>query len=570
MKRIALFLMAAVAVIACKPDETVVPEIKVTSTETTLPVAGTEDMSFKVTFNANVDWTAAFKTPVEWCGITPQSGAAGDASITVIAEPNATKENRTVTLVITAGAAVKEVELTQLQTNAFELVETSATVGAAAGTYALKVKTNVPYTVTVNEAATWLTVVEAKAYEEKTTTLSYAAFEALDETRSATVTVSAEGLDALTFTLVQEGPKSRVWGIDMRTVMNRVGTFSKDYTLWDGTVENQTYSTMVSLALYDGNLIVCAGDGSKPIILDKMTGEKKGELETGDIVPSTITNDDAGNLVFSSRVYNWWVSNIDFAVWYMTPGASAPVKLVSCADQGYGNGPSYIGAGLSARGDVTKNGVVASPWEGAGGYGENMVLAWEIKDGTVGTFVKQTITGFDGMIGNYGEPGWWSAAPNNYPAYALAGTELADGAAMIVYPENVIHIIDQSCACTPATDMLPDAEVAGNFNPGALDIRNIGGKNYIAVGLSPWWPEYGTTPVVIVADVDSMNIIGKPSTGSYAPTGEYSEGGAPYYETTAGTNISSDLAIEGVEGGIIVYHVNNACSGIEALKIFLE
>ena len=561
MKKIALMMLVAIAAIACNPEEQIVPEIKVTTTEFTLPQEGTEDMSYKVQFNANVDWTAALKETPEWCTVTPASGVAGDAAVTVIALPNETK----VTLVLTAGTAVKEVALTQLQVNAFELVSTSATVGHEASTYELQVMTNVPYTVTTD--ADWITIGETKAYEQKSTTLNIASYEELDATRKATVTVAADGLAALAFTLTQSGPKSIVWGIDMRTVMNRVGTFSKDYTLWDGSVENQTYGTLVSLALYDGNLVVCAGDGSKPVILDKNTGEKKGELNTGDVIPSAITSDDAGNLVFCTRVYNWWISNIDFAVWYMTPGSSTPVKLVSCLEQGYQSGPSYIGARLSARGDVTKNGVVASPWEGAGGYGENMVLAWDIKEGVAGTYLKQVITGFDGMLSNYGAPGYWSAAPNNYPGYALAGTEFAHGAAMIVYPENILHKVAGDGGCTPVSEMLPDSVYGGNYNPSAVDIRNIGGKNYVAVGLTPWWPEYGSTPVVLVADVETMAVVGQPSTGSYAPTGEYSEEGAPYYEVAV--NTSACLIMEAVEGGIMVYHVNNACSGVEALMVYL-
>ena len=106
-------MMVAIAAIACKKEDPIVPEIKVTTTEFTLPLAGTEDMSYKVQFNANVDWTAALKETTEWCTITPASGVAGDASVTVIALENPTEEQRTVTLVLTAGTAVKELVLTQ-------------------------------------------------------------------------------------------------------------------------------------------------------------------------------------------------------------------------------------------------------------------------------------------------------------------------------------------------------------------------------------------------------------------------------------------------------------------------
>ena len=528
MKRIALFLMAAVAVIACKPDETVVPEIKVTSTETTLPVAGTEDMSFKVTFNANVDWTAAFKTPVEWCGITPQSGAAGDASITVIAEPNATKENRTVTLVITAGAAVKEVELTQLQTNAFELVETSATVGAAAGTYALKVKTNVPYTVTVEEAATWLTVVEAKAYEEKTTTLSYAAFEALDEARSATVTVSAEGLDALTFTLVQEGPKSEVWTIDMSTVMNYVATCTSS----DGIPD---IANNVSIALYDGNLVVCAGDGSAPVVLDKNTGAKISELAVEGFVPYYIKNDDAGNLVMCNRMWSSWAGYYGFR--YVTPGSLAAKPITDYY-------MFYVGSAFSVRGDVTSNAIIGAPREN-GTYADNRVFVIEIKDGQNSYVDAMTISGFEGLA-SWGD-GWgsmWQNAPNNIPGFAFLGTTRATGAMFSVYGENKLYFVDTTADPAVATKVSDADLLDSNTAANAMDARLIGTETFVAITGGNFYASAPLIQVINTATKEVYNI----KTKSMAEAFEM--------------NASAAVVMEAAEGGINVYYVNNSTKAV--------
>ena len=58
MKKIALFLMAAFAVIAC--EEEFVPHIDFAPTAVTIPTAGTDDLETPVTFNfeANAAWTA--------------------------------------------------------------------------------------------------------------------------------------------------------------------------------------------------------------------------------------------------------------------------------------------------------------------------------------------------------------------------------------------------------------------------------------------------------------------------------------------------------------------------------
>ena len=190
MKKIALMMLLAIAAIACNPEEQIVPEIKVTTTEFTLPLAGTEDMSFKVQFNANVDWTAALKETTEWCTITPASGVAGDASVTVIALENPTEEERTVTLVLTAETAVEEIVLTQEAVFIPRLATSPAdgvNVPQAGGSASVEVTANVAYTVTVDAEATWLTV----AQDGNTVTMTATANEDF-AARGANVTFATE------------------------------------------------------------------------------------------------------------------------------------------------------------------------------------------------------------------------------------------------------------------------------------------------------------------------------------------------------------------------------------------
>ena len=551
MKKIALMMLVAIAAIACNPEEQIVPEIKVTTTEFTLPQEGTEDMSYKVQFNANVDWTAALKETAEWCTVTPASGVAGDAAVTVIALPNETKENRVVTLVLTAGTAVKEVALTQLQTNAFELVKTSDVVGPDAVSYELQVMTNVPYTVTTT--ADWIAVAETKAYETMSTMLYVAAYDELDATREATLTVSADGLEDLTFTLTQEGPKSRLWTLNLEEAAGRL----ESITIPAG----ETIKPMYSLAVFGDDLVLCLGDGSAPILFDKATGEKKGTLNTGDVKPMSIANDDAGNLVMSNRVYNYWTSYEMFTVWYIKAGTSEVVRLLSIYDD-YEYYTSYVGASISVRGDVTKNAVIGTAWEGVSGVsGENMILAFNVVDGVAPEYTKLTFTGVQAIDW---WTGYWCDAPGNYPGYAFLGTSTEQGGLLSVYNQNLLNYFDGTGACVLATET---ALADGNYAANSLDIREVGGQQYLAVGTGCHFPEYGCAPVVTVYNVATKEVVAVPQTTNYALTGEYDEDGNPLYK--AGVCVTSDVVLEPAGDGFNVYYVDNNCAAIEAFHYAL-
>lgn len=553
MKKILFSLMAiAVALVSCKKEEQIVPEIKADKTEYQIPLAGTEEAEFFVEFTTNVDWTAKLKETYDWCTIVGSKGTAGEGKVKVIAEENKTNDERVAVVVVTAGVAQQEFKLIQAQVNKIALVSESAEIDSKGGEVELKVMTNIPYEVTIPAEATWVTKAATKAYGEQVTKLTVDAFDELDGVRTAEISVKAEGFDALTFTITQKGPQTKLWGIDLSTVLNHVNSYTKTYMTWNSekgdysTESKITMNTVASIALYDGNLVVCAGDGSKPVILDKKTGEKKGELNTGDVEPITITNDEAGNLVFCNRVNNWWSSYVDFSIWYMKPGDKTPTLLASTKAQGYENGPSYIGYSLSVRGDVTKNAAIASPWEGVGGGGENMVLAWEVKDGKAGNYVKQILTGFEGLKSWYDAPGYWSGAPNNSPAYALMGTNLSDGAIMALYDENIPYYVAADCSCTKLMETAP---ISSNNAFNAMEIRTVNGKQYAVIAGDTFFTY--SKPEIYVIDMATKEIVFTPSTTLYS-------------EDLAGGNVGCDITFETAEGGMNLYYIANNSSAIEA------
>ena len=542
MKRLALFISLAIMAIACTKT-VITPEITCSVDEVTVPVNGTIDEDIFVSFTSNVAWKAAIKENVDWCKVSPAEGEAGDAKLKLIVVETKELDARTATLTITAETAIKEIKIVQGQVDAFELAATEAEVGAEGGEVLVKAMTNINWSVEIPTDCNWIKVVASKAYGEKSIALNVDPYNEYDSSRSATLKITAAGVEDVTFTINQSGPSSCIWSVDMRQYVDMVNSFSN--------AVSETVPTNVSMALFNGDVLVCAGDGKYPVIIDKATGEKKGELNTGDIKPGYITNDDAGNLVFCSRVWNYWVDYVFFEVFYMTPGSSEVKKLVSCHDDEYY--PSYIGAGLSVKGDVTKKAAIAAPWEGVEGVtGDNMVLCWQIENGAkVGTYTKGTITGF---VGISWLAGYWMQSPDNFPGFALLSDTLTDGALFACYDENVLYYVDQNFACSALANEILDS----NSTPNALDIRTINAKQYLAVSGGTYFPQWCYPPMRIV-DMATKEVIAEPVTHSFN-----------IGDDAAAVGASAAVRMEAAEGGMIVYHINNNCSVIEAIMVPLN
>ncbi len=158
MKKFLVFVAIAIAAVACKKEEPIVPEVKLTSEATvTLP---TVDANATVTFTTNVAWKAALKEASDWLAVSPPSGEAGSGTVKLMANDNATNENRTAVLVITAETASVEVTITQLQKDALVLSgEKSYEIPAEGGSVEIEVGHNIPVEVSAN--VDWVTTTKA-------------------------------------------------------------------------------------------------------------------------------------------------------------------------------------------------------------------------------------------------------------------------------------------------------------------------------------------------------------------------------------------------------------------------
>ena len=265
--------------------------------------------------------------------------------------------------------------------------------------------------------------------------------------------------------------------------------------------------------------------------------------------------------------YMWFDCEANYAT--LSHPDSIKFYLAKCKDLGFDNVVvdvksimSYVGASISVRGDVTKNAVIGTAWEGVSGVsGENMILAFNVVDGVAPEYTKLTLTGVQAIDW---WTGYWCDAPGNYPGYAFLGTSTEQGGLLSVYNQNLLNYFDGTGACVLATET---ALADGNYAANSLDIREVGGQQYLAVGTGCHFPEYGCAPVVTVYNVATKEVVAVPQTTNYALTGEYDEDGNPLYK--AGVCVTSDVVLEPAGDGFNVYYVDNNCAAIEAFHYAL-
>ena len=499
-----------------------------------------EGGEYEVTVAANVEYTVTVPEN-DWLTVADAEGV-----YTFTAAANTTPATREVTVTITpkdeklAEAAVA-IKMNQKGVGArLEVSETAAKKFTnEATTFELTISSNIEYEVTL-EDCTWMSFTEAEGV------YTFALSENADlNERSAIVNViptdaAYAGL-AVAVEVYQSGRLSKTWGFDMREVLARVVTV---------TIAGEEVGNNVSIATWGDYVVVCASDGKGAVLLDKTTGENKGKLNTGDVVPYYVANDDAGNLVFCNRLRNWWSApETFFSVWYMAPAATTPTEL---AVYNVGNGAcSRLGGTLAVSGDVTKDAVLGSAFEG-GGYGANALAVCEIKDGVAGAFADVKLSGF---VGLGWLSGYWTDLPD-YPAFDFIGTSLAEGGLMGMYDENKLYKFDGTGACVMAVET-PVA--GGNEALRSIDIKVVDSKPYIAMTIPTFYCSAGNVPMVVLADMTNGQVVAAPATKNYGMVNPETW----EHEASTGSNVA-DVVIEPIQGGVNIYHIDLDCTAIEA------
>lgn len=455
MKKIALFLMAAFAVIACEEKENFVPHLDFPPTEVTIPTAGTENLEAPVTvkFTANAAWTATLKGEgvAEWLSISPKSGQAGDAAIKLDAVANTAKENRAATLEITVeGLEPVVVNVTQLQKNAIDVTaEASYTISFKGGSVEVEVGHNVDYTyeVVYDTEEPWL--VETKAYATDKLTFTAGEQEANAAARTASLYVYSELGVVDVITITQEAWSPIQWTkslSEMGAAAGRVGV---------AAIGDKVYFTA------NGELWAA----------DEATGENAAKVALPEgFVAGGVHTDDAGNLMVSSPDVMW------------EAGGNIQLFLVN-ADGTYKALVDYNSANFwctemgnfRVKGDVTKNAVIAAYVCGGTAY----ALYWEVKDGVVSESAYVQLPDYS-----------WDASTG---VAAPAGANVADGLFCITYGATYDLYYCDGADWTVTWES--PASWMENFN--CISTAEVGGKKYLALTMSCHF-DYDYTDLVVL------------------------------------------------------------------------
>ena len=397
MKKIALFLMAAFAVIA--GEEEFVPHVDFPPTEVTIPAAGTENLAepINVTFTANAAWTATLtgEGVAEWLSISPKSGAAGEASIKVDAIANTGKENRTANLEIAIEGLLEPVvvTVTQLQKNAIDVnAEAAYTLSFNGESVEVEVGHNVDFTYEVvyatAETEPWLA--ETKAYTTDKLVFTAGAQAVNAPARTATLYVYSELGVVKAITITQEAWSPIKWTNSLSEMGAAAGR--------------------VAVAVAGDKVYFTAG--GELWAADEATGANAAKVALPEgFVAGGVHVDDAGNVL---------VSGPDRVV---SDGTCGQLQLYQVTADGYKALVDYNSANywctemgnFRVKGDVTKNALItAYICVGTGHY-----AAWEVKDGVVA----------EPVYGNLHD-GSWDASTG---VVAPVGPTLADGLFAITY-----------------------------------------------------------------------------------------------------------------------------------------
>ena len=521
MKKIFLFLAVAVAAIACKPEETVTPEVKVLSEASALVIAQ-EGGEALIDFDANVEWTAEFKDAANatWCSLSPKSGVAGANKVKVVAIENDGNNNREVVVLIKAQTAQAEVTVSQLQKDALVAGASTLEVAAEGGEVKLQLGHNVDFEVKVD--AEWLTYVPAKAYTETELVFNAAANTAL-EGRTAKITITAGALkqevtvnqaafvptfemDATELWLPVEGGSAELnitanfeyeltVDADWLTVANEGGKYTftaaanadfyyravevvitgwsseenKFYVFQGGRAEekwinytDQAYGWTLAadktrFAVTGG--VILAANGSNVIkVLDAATGT----FVTDYTLPegmniNMLTTDDAGNIVAGYAAASGASQNL----YYMTSLESQPQLLGVVTNDCWSN----AAGNLRIAGDVTKNASLMMFCDLAQYH-----YSYNVVDGVMDEVrTAAALPESDKTVWNWG-----------HCVVHPLGDNLSKGAVYTGYTSSydVYHTPDMQTWTSVASGVFN-----GNDNPNSMDIAVVNGKTYLAIGV---------------------------------------------------------------------------------------
>lgn len=213
----ALFVLLSVVLVACSgeekvnlPDEPETPEAEITLAEGTDEHPLLDDSGGTVTlrFTATADWKATVGNvrASSWITVSPTSGKAGEASVTISIAANDGTSERTASVFLDCGGSRETIVVSQKQKDALIVSRQSYELSAGESLIEVEVEANVTFEVEVSD--TWIEQVSTRSLEKSVLSFRILANDGYEK-RSGSILVRSGELQE-TVRIYQEGKEKEV------------------------------------------------------------------------------------------------------------------------------------------------------------------------------------------------------------------------------------------------------------------------------------------------------------------------------------------------------------------------
>lgn len=352
----------------------------------------------------------------------------------------------------------------------------------------------------------------------------------LDYNEPIEFTVTAHnGVDKAIYTVKKEVPEKIPSGFNKESV-ELLFNFDPVATLG---MPNYTTPIAPSMAAIDGHLIICLGDGSTPVYLNRITGVKMGSINLGSATAGSVTSDEANHMLIVNHAEPGATVNI-----YKTSSVTGtPVLFHSFTN----NAGLPMGTKMKVIGNIDEDAIITIANEGiAGVTASSKFTSILVRSGVVASTQVMDIsaTGIS-----------WGNAPVNVATVVAASTDPADGCFESKY--------DPSFFCWIKADgtigaQLPSDTSGWGLNPNCLDSKRFNNVNYVALFVVSHFPHWGMGPQLYLYNVtDKTQLTG--SDVASAPCLVLSKQDVSWYQTADAGTASGDVLIAPTADGFKLY-----------------
>ena len=344
---------------------------------------------------------------------------------------------------------------------------------------------------------------------------------------SFTVT-AANGVDKTEYKVVKEVPEKIDYGFNGSSVKQ---LFNFD-PVSNAGLPPYTDLAFISMAVSGNFLVVSTGDGA-PVCLNKLTGVKAGNLNTGAAAVAGISSDEAGNLLLCNHA----AGGETFTIWTSSAVDEAPVEFFSFTN----SSDLPMGYKLKVLGDIKGEAQIVATLEGIDGVTTSSKFwVFKVEGGSV---VSEQLVdaSASGLV--------WGSAPVNVSSICAASLNPSDGWFGACYDPNVLTWVkaDGSAGATASTGN-------GNswgWNYNCFDSKQFNKATFLAGFIVSHFPAWGIGPRLYLYDITNPAAVN----GDFESTSALvlSNTNIAWYQTGAYAVAAGDVLIAPSADGFMLY-----------------